>query len=79
VYRRATKSKFTGSDFVDMMISKVLRDLPFSGKQPLKSADDKNIRISKNKIKNRDVLNEIKKPEKIRQCDLNQASESWNM
>jgi hypothetical protein len=27
------------TDFVDMMISKVLRDLPFSWNQPLKSAD----------------------------------------
>jgi hypothetical protein len=28
------------TDFVDIMISKLSRDLPFSRKQPLKSADD---------------------------------------
>jgi hypothetical protein len=28
------------TDFVDIMIPKVLRDLPFSRNQPLKSADD---------------------------------------
>jgi hypothetical protein len=28
------------TDFVDIMISKVLRDFPFSRNQPLKSADD---------------------------------------
>ena len=28
------------TDFVDITISKVLRDLPFSRNQPLKSADD---------------------------------------
>jgi hypothetical protein len=33
------------------MISMVLRDLPFSQNQPLKSADDKYIWILKNKIK----------------------------
>ena len=27
-------------DFVDIIVSKVLRDLPFSQNQPLKSADD---------------------------------------
>jgi hypothetical protein len=28
------------TDFVDVVISKVLRDLPFRRRQPLKSADD---------------------------------------
>jgi hypothetical protein len=28
------------TDFVDMMISNVLRNLPYSQNQPLKSADD---------------------------------------
>jgi hypothetical protein len=28
------------TDFVDIMISKALRDFPFSQNQPLKSADD---------------------------------------
>jgi hypothetical protein len=28
------------TDIVDIMISKVLRDLPFNRNQPLKSADD---------------------------------------
>jgi hypothetical protein len=37
-------------DFVDIMISKVLHDFPFSRNQPLKSADDKYIRILKNKL-----------------------------
>jgi hypothetical protein len=32
------------------MISKVLCDLPFSRNQPLKSADDKYIKILKNKL-----------------------------
>jgi hypothetical protein len=32
------------------MTSKVLRDLPFSQNQPLKWADDKYIRILKNKL-----------------------------
>jgi hypothetical protein len=41
---------FKNTDLVDMMTSKVLRDLPFSQNQPLKSADD--IRILKNTIKN---------------------------
>jgi hypothetical protein len=38
------------TDFVDIMISEVLRDFPFSRNQPLKSADDKYIRILKNKL-----------------------------
>jgi hypothetical protein len=38
------------TDFVDMIISKVLRDFPFSRNQPLKSADDQYIRILKNKL-----------------------------
>jgi hypothetical protein len=37
-------------DFVDIAISNVLRDLPFSRNQPLKSVDDKYIRILKNKL-----------------------------
>jgi hypothetical protein len=36
--------------FADIMISKVLRDLPFSRNQTLKSADDQYIRILKNKL-----------------------------
>jgi hypothetical protein len=36
------------TDFVDTMISKVLRDLPFSLNQPLKSADDSYVGIPKN-------------------------------
>jgi hypothetical protein len=38
------------TDFVAIMISKVLRDLPFSRNQPLKSPDDKYITILKNKL-----------------------------
>jgi hypothetical protein len=48
--------------FVDIILSKVLRDLPFSRNQPLKSADDQYIRILKNKL--------IKlKNKKIGHCD----------
>jgi hypothetical protein len=43
------KPKFKNTDFVDIMISKVLRDFPFRRNQPLKSADDQYIRILKNK------------------------------
>jgi hypothetical protein len=38
------------TDFVDLVISEVLRDFPFSRNQPLKSADDEYIRILKNKL-----------------------------
>jgi hypothetical protein len=38
------------ADFVDVMISEVLRDFPFSRDQPLKSADVQYIRILKNKL-----------------------------
>jgi hypothetical protein len=40
------------TDFVDTMITNVLRDLPFSRNQPLKSADDWYIGILKNKTRN---------------------------
>jgi hypothetical protein len=43
---RNLKNKY----FIDIMIPKVLRDLPFSRNQPLKSADDQYIRILKNKL-----------------------------
>jgi hypothetical protein len=36
--------------FADIMISEVLRDFPFSRHQPLKSADDRYIRVLKNKL-----------------------------
>jgi hypothetical protein len=39
------------TDFVDIIISKILRDLHFSLNQPLKSADDWYIGILKNIIK----------------------------
>jgi hypothetical protein len=39
-----------GTHFVDIVISKVLCDLPFSRKEPLRSADDQYIRILKNKF-----------------------------
>jgi hypothetical protein len=44
------KPKFKKRDFVDIVISSVLRDFPFSRNQPLKSADDQCIRILKNKL-----------------------------
>jgi predicted RNA-binding protein len=46
------------------MISKVLLDLPFSLNQPLISADDLYIRILENKVKNIEVLDQIKKNQK---------------
>jgi hypothetical protein len=46
----APKPKFKkNTDFADI-VSKVLRDLPFSRKHSLKSADDQYIRILKNKL-----------------------------
>jgi hypothetical protein len=44
------KPKFRNADSVDIMISKVLHDFPFSRIQPLKSADDYYIRILKNEL-----------------------------
>jgi hypothetical protein len=52
------------TDFVDIMMSKVLRDFPFSRNQPLKSADDQYIRILKTKL-----IKLKKKNEKIGHCD----------
>jgi hypothetical protein len=47
-----TKSKLKKkkADFVDMMISNLLRDLLFSRNHPLKSDDDLDIGILKNEI-----------------------------
>jgi len=47
------------------MMLNVLRDLPCSGNQPLKSADDYYI-ILKNKIRTEDVSNEIYKNQEDR-------------
>jgi hypothetical protein len=44
------KPKLKKKHFVDMLISKVARELPFSRNQPLKSVDDQYIRILKNKL-----------------------------
>jgi hypothetical protein len=52
---------------------------PSAENQPLKSADDWYSRIFKNKIRTVDALNKIKKAKKIRHCDRQQASESWDM
>jgi hypothetical protein len=41
---------FVNTDFVDAMISKVLRGLSLSRNQPVKSADDQFIRILKNRF-----------------------------
>jgi hypothetical protein len=41
---------FKNSNFVDIVMSKVLRGLPFSRNQPLKEADHQYIRILKNKL-----------------------------
>ena len=65
-------------DFVDMKISDVLGDLPFSCNQPLKLADGKYIRIFKSKIKTYDFLDEIKKQSRLT-CLLNRVLQSWNI
>ena len=44
------KFKKRNTDFVDIIIANVLCDLPFSRNKPLKSTDDQNIRILKNKL-----------------------------
>jgi hypothetical protein len=41
------KLKKKNTDFLDMIVSNVLLDLPFSRNQPMKSADDWYIRILK--------------------------------
>jgi hypothetical protein len=48
------------TDYVEAKISSVLRDLPISRDQPLKSADDQYTGSLKIKQKNYDFLNEIK-------------------
>ena len=47
---KCQKSKFKSTDFVDMLISKVLFDLLFSWCQPLKIGNDYWIRIFKNEL-----------------------------
>jgi hypothetical protein len=47
--------KTKNTDFVDTIISNVLRDLPFSRNQPLKSADDWYIRILNDKTNLRNL------------------------
>jgi hypothetical protein len=44
------KLKIKKTDFVDIILSKVLRDFHFSRNQPLKLADENCIRILKNKL-----------------------------
>jgi hypothetical protein len=51
------------TNFVNIMVSKVLRDLPFSRNQSLQSADDQYIIILKNK------LIKFKKNQKTGHCD----------
>jgi len=46
-----TKSKFKNTDFVSVMISKVLCNLPFSRDQPLKTAINWYIKIWKSTLK----------------------------
>jgi hypothetical protein len=57
------KPKLKEIYFVDIMISKVLRDFPFSRNQPLKTADDRYVRILKN------TLVKLIKYEKTGHCD----------
>jgi hypothetical protein len=47
---RIQNRNLKNTNFVHIMTSKVLRDLPFSRNQTLKSADQQYIRISKNKL-----------------------------
>jgi hypothetical protein len=54
-------------------------DTTISNDQPLKSADDLYIRTLKIKLKTYDGSDEIKKTKKIKPCDLNHVSRSWNM
>jgi hypothetical protein len=44
------KPKFKRQDFSDILLSEVLCELPFGRNQPLKSAGDQYVRISKNKL-----------------------------
>jgi hypothetical protein len=50
--------------FVDIVISKVIRDFPFNRNQPLKSAHDQYIRILKNEL-----IKLKKKNQKTGHCD----------
>jgi hypothetical protein len=52
------------TDFIEIMISNVLRSFLLSRNQPLKSADDQYIGVSKNKL-----IKSKKKNKKIRHCD----------
>jgi hypothetical protein len=47
---KPTIRNLKNTDFVDIMISRVLQDFHFSQNQPLKSADDEYITILKNKL-----------------------------
>jgi hypothetical protein len=46
------KTEIQKTQFLDIMISEVLRGLPFCRNQPLKSADDQYIKILRNKLIN---------------------------
>jgi hypothetical protein len=60
------KPKFKKTHSVASMISKFLRDFPFSRNQPLKSADDQYIRILKSKL----IILKKKRQDAV--------TESWN-
>ena len=70
---------FKNTDFVDAMISHVLRDLLFSRNQQVKSADNYYITILKNKIQNLGLLRWNLKKKKNVHRDLNLVSEPWNV
>jgi hypothetical protein len=45
-----SRRNLENADFLDTVVSKVLRDLPFRRNQPLKSADDEYFRVLTNKL-----------------------------
>jgi len=61
------------------MIHEVLYDMHFCWDQPLEAANDQYIRILKNRTKNIASFRWPSEPKQIRQCDLNEVSDSWNM
>ena len=61
------------------MISNACSHLFFGRYQPPKLAEEWCCRIFKNEIKNIRMTYEIKIPKKIRSCDVNYITASWNI
>jgi hypothetical protein len=59
-------------DFMDTVVSDVLRDFLFSLKQPHWNFEAGGGDLN-------DVLDELRETKKRRHCDLNEVCESWNM